>query len=99
MNQTPITDAMNKLQGRSYFFVSTSTKQAEPSRNNSDLPCSADFIYEDQTVNGLVIQCQGLRLGDWINQFGMPNAVGQYHDVLYYTGKTKMRLQIQGALT
>jgi hypothetical protein len=99
INQTPIIEAMNKLQGRSYFFVSSSTKQSTQKDNNIDLPCGADFIYEDATVNGLVIQCQDLRLGDWINHFGMPNAVGQYHDVLYYTGKTKMRLQIEGALT
>lgn len=99
INQTAVTDAMNKLQGRSYVFVSASTKQTEQRRNNSSLPCSADFINEYATVNGLVIQCRGLKLGDWINHFGMPNAVGQYHDVLYYTGRTKMRLQIQGALT
>ncbi len=98
INQTPITEAMNKLQGRSYFFVSASTKQPVQTRDSDDLPCSADFIYENVTVNGLVIQCRGLKLGDWINHFGMPNAVGQYHDVLYYTGKTKMRLQIRGAL-
>ncbi len=99
INQTPVTEAMNKLRGHSYFLVSTSTKSLGRNPHDGDLPCGAYFIYEYATVNGLVIQCRGLRLGDWINQFGMPNTVGQYHDVLYYTGKTKMRLQIQGMLT
>lgn len=99
INQTPVKDAMNKLQGHNYLLVSTSTKVSGRNRNDTDLPCGAYFIYEYATVNGIVIQCRGLRLGDWINYFGMPNAVGQYHDVVYYTGKTKMRLQIQGMLT
>ncbi|MBI1281152.1 MAG: hypothetical protein GC179_23705 [Anaerolineaceae bacterium] len=99
INQTPISEAINKLQGHSYFFVSDSTKPSAQNYEDKNLPCSVDFIYEYATVNGLVIQCHGLQVGDWINQFGVPDAVGQYHDVLYYNRKTEMRLKIQGALT
>jgi len=99
IDQTPVIDARNKLEGHTYFLVSTSTKPSAQNFTNNDLLCGAYFIYEYATVNGLVIRCRGLLLGDWINHFGMPDGVGQFHNVLFYTGKTKMRLQIKGALT
>jgi hypothetical protein len=98
INQTPVIDARDKLRGHTYFLVSTTTKSATHSNDNG-LPCGAYFIYEYAKVNGLVLRCSGLLLGDWINHFGMPDGIGQSHDVLFYTGKTKMRLQIKGALT
>jgi hypothetical protein len=99
INQTPLTEAENTLQGHAYFIVRTSTKASGQNFNANKLPCGAYFLYEYDKVNGVVIRCRGLLLGDWINHFGMPDGVGQYHDVLFYTGKTKMRLQIKGALT
>ena len=99
INQTPVTDAENTLRGHAYFIVRTSTKASAQNINENNLPCGAYFLYEYANVNGLVIRCRGLLLGDWINHFGMPDGVGQYHDVLFYSGKTKMRVQIKGALT
>ena len=99
INQTAVSDAQNKLQGHTYFLISTTTKSSAHNTTDSDLPCGAYFIYEYAKVNGLVVRCRGLLLGDWINHFGIPDGVGQTHDVLFYTGKTKMRLEIKGALT
>ncbi len=99
INQTAVTDARDKLRGHNYFLVSTSTNRSGQNVNENDLPCGAYFIYEYAKVNGLVVRCRDLLLGDWINHFGMPDGVGQFHDVLFYTGKTKMRLQIKGALS
>jgi hypothetical protein len=98
INQTPVVDAEKKLEGHSYILISTTTKPNTQTNSNT-LPCGAYFIYEYATVNGLVLRCRGLRLGDWINHFGVPDGIGQQHDVLFYNGKTKMRLQINGALT
>jgi len=99
INQTPVTDARNKLRGHNYFLVSSTTKPSTQNIADNELPCGAYFIYEYATVNGLVVRCRDLLLGDWINHFGMPDGVGQFHDVLFYTGRTKMRLRIKGALT
>ena|SRR5690349_5914710 len=98
INQTTMTEAENKLQSYVYTLAPVSA-QARALNSSHNAPCGAYLLYESVKVSGVVMRCRGLLLGDWINHFGMPDAVGQSHDVLFYTGKTKMRLQIIGELT
>lgn len=100
VNQTRVSDAWNILQGQNYFLASSLSTEASERSTPADqnLQCGIYFIYEYRTVNGLIVKCKNLLLGEWLNKFGMPDAVGQYHDVLYYQGEVAMRLKITGAL-
>lgn len=99
VNETRVSDAWTILEGRNYFLASSLSNEASKrSLENPDLDCGTYFIYEYRTVNGMIVKCRNLRLGDWLNTFGMPDAIGQYHDVLYYQGDVTMRVKITGAL-
>lgn len=100
VNQTRVADAWNILQGQNYLLASSLSTAASKQSifTDQDLQCGTYFMYEYRTVNGLIVKCKNLLLGDWLNIFGMPDRVGQYHDVLYYHGDVTMRIQIIGEL-